>query len=510
MGRTGLALFGLACIIAISAYLRFHNLEVNPGWDGDEGYNINIAWNLSQGRFQMYALSYTFVQHPPLFFATLVPVFGVFGANILALRLLTSFCGVLTTLLLFFAAKDIAGLRVAVLSSALFAIYPVAVVFNRLGYSYNQLMLFAVLCFYLAWRFLIKKDERSGPIWAAGAGLAAGLGSITDQEGVFLVAFVVTLVALVRRKHLPVAVASALFLPLSYVGMMLATVPGDFVYDLQHNFGRVSGNGPLVESLMFAFSYERFLDYSYWLPLGIVGLFLLRDRRAKLYTIAFFFLMLLFILKIRNPNPFFRTAVPVLPFIALGIGLLIDTAIIHLFEWGDEIWRQTLGSRWLRLQSVATTSVVFALIFLPLAVQTATDVFGVQTRLRSSIDDFLADSPRDAVLVADFVNSRVRSDDVVIASSNVSWLFRARTADVLQAVVAEGKGTAFYPAVLPKNRFRYDAAPEAARFVVIDDISRIWIREMPEERAIIEMVTSSWRRVYEAGEYQVFENPSMG
>ena len=51
-------------------------LGVTPGWDGDEGYNLDIAWHLLHGRAQVFALDYAFVQHPVLGYALLAPLLG--------------------------------------------------------------------------------------------------------------------------------------------------------------------------------------------------------------------------------------------------------------------------------------------------------------------------------------------------------------------------------------------------------------------------------------------------
>ena len=59
----------LLAIVTLAAALRLPHLASNPGWDGDEGYNYNIAFNLAHGHHQMFALDFAFVQHPPLFFA---------------------------------------------------------------------------------------------------------------------------------------------------------------------------------------------------------------------------------------------------------------------------------------------------------------------------------------------------------------------------------------------------------------------------------------------------------
>src|SRR5437588_1147474 len=83
----------LLAIVALAAALRLPHLASNPGWDGDEGYNYNIAFNLAHGHHQMFALDFAFVQHPPLFFALAAGLFHLLGPGMLALRLLSvAFC----------------------------------------------------------------------------------------------------------------------------------------------------------------------------------------------------------------------------------------------------------------------------------------------------------------------------------------------------------------------------------------------------------------------------------
>src|SRR5205085_1225603 len=83
----------LLAIVALAAAVRLPHLAGNPGWDGDEGYNYNIAMNLAHGHHQMFALDFAFVQHPPLFFALAAGLFHLLGPNMLALRLLSvAFC----------------------------------------------------------------------------------------------------------------------------------------------------------------------------------------------------------------------------------------------------------------------------------------------------------------------------------------------------------------------------------------------------------------------------------
>ncbi|HDI73035.1 MAG TPA: hypothetical protein ENF58_02765, partial [Candidatus Altiarchaeales archaeon] len=66
-------------IFVIGILLRVWNLDVIPEWDWDDGVNMNIAWNLINGRLQWFSLGYVFVPHPPLFFIILGVLLKVFG-----------------------------------------------------------------------------------------------------------------------------------------------------------------------------------------------------------------------------------------------------------------------------------------------------------------------------------------------------------------------------------------------------------------------------------------------
>ena len=55
-------------IILLSIFLRFINLETVPTWDFDEGYNMRYSYDLLNGEILWFAIKYTFIPHPPLFF----------------------------------------------------------------------------------------------------------------------------------------------------------------------------------------------------------------------------------------------------------------------------------------------------------------------------------------------------------------------------------------------------------------------------------------------------------
>jgi hypothetical protein len=75
-------------------------------------------------------------------------------------------------------------------------------------------------------------------------------------------------------------------------------------------------------------------------------------------------------------------------------------------------------------------------------------------------------------------------------------------------VAITGQASAFYPAGIPRRRWVYDVHLEAARYLVVDAFTRIWISQNSPERALVRRAERTWRLIYAQGEYQVYENPA--
>ena len=132
---------------------------------------------------------------------------------------------------------------------------------------------------------------------------------------------------------------------------------------------------------------------------------------------------------------------------------------------------------------------------------------GAATRFPTAIGFSLPRSTLQAHRVADWINARTGSGDLVLAMPQIAPLLDARSAELLEAVARDGQGTAFYPAGIDPTRFAYDPRLDAARFVVIDDFTRSWIKVYPRERALVARAYRSWRVVYRRGEYMVLAPP---
>ncbi|MBI3968161.1 MAG: glycosyltransferase family 39 protein [Chloroflexi bacterium] len=502
---TILALAAVSAVVCLGAYLRFSGLATNPGWDPDEGYNFNITWNLLHGRWQMFALSYTFVQHPPLFYLLGAGAFALFGSDLYVLRGLAATCGVVSIGLIYLAGAELGGRRTGFFAAFLLAIYPAVVVHNRLAYTYNLGLTLGLATLLCAARYARTRRAR----WRYAAAIVAGLGLATDQVGIALVVFVTVVSWLVNRRATPVTFAVALAPSWAYILTMLATAPSDFLFDLGTTVNRVTHGGVAVQILQVLFHYRSFLEYDYWIPIGLIGLFLLESSRARALGVGFAAVMLAVTLQIREVNPFFRTAIPLFGPLALGLGVLVHRAIVAVFQWLAQIWDQSLPSWTWPVRSLVIMAGLGLVLGTPIGLAVALSVLGVQIGLPYKADWTLAD-PAAVREVAAYVNATVSRDELVIGSANVVWLIEAQVADLHQSVAAEGLPAAFYPSGIPARRFQYDPFVGSARYVITDPFLQRFrqAKEAQREDELLRTVETSWPVAFRSGAYVVYANPA--
>jgi hypothetical protein len=140
----------------------------------------------------------------------------------------------------------------------------------------------------------------------------------------------------------------------------------------------------------------------------------------------------------------------------------------------------------------------------------AADIIQVQTHFKTGIDDLVPRSSGEARRMAGWLNRGVRSDDMVIVMPQIAWLLHCRTAEILQSVASTGVGSSFYPSGLERARFAYDPGISQAKFLVVDEFTRIWIKQNRPARSIVAHVAATWPVAYRHGEYLIYENPKYG
>ncbi len=489
----------LALMLLFGAYVRLTHLADNPGWDADEGYNLNIAVNLAAGKAQMLAMQYAFVQHPPFFYVLGVLLIRFWTHNLIALRALSACCGVLTIIGLYGLGSALGGRKLGWAAAAFYTIWPEAVLQARWAYTYNLLALLIVLVLWAAAPLYLDRG-RVGPAAPAHtlpravllSGFCAGLALATDQEATALLPPLIYLWWGRDRRLLIGGALTLIAAPAAYLGVMLAVRRADLLFDIEHTASRLqSGPGDLIVRLAHLFSFD---------PLVVIGLFGIAAAgrgKARTTLLLLEIPLVVLILEVRDPSPYFRAAEPLLPLAALGMGALI----LAFIKFIASITARGARSR-------ARAIVACGILLIPLGgFMLIDDAASANGTFATPLKPVLPRSAAQARRLADWINQRVRSTDLVIAMPEISWLLHCRTTELLQAVAVTGRATGFYPAGLGPKRFVYDPRLDAARYLVVDSFTRQLIVEYADERALVRVAQSGWSVVYRQGEYVVYAHP---
>ncbi len=508
-----------AAILLLSIALHIIHLAQTPGWAGDEGYNLDIAWNLLHGRLRMFALTSAFVQHPPLFYLALAAAIRLFGYSIVTLRALVVCYSLLTTLFLLVLGRRMFGPGPALWGALAFTIAPLTLDNTRWGYTYSQLMLLGFLGVYACWRYLETRSYR----WVLSASALGALAVLSDYEGVFLPLLIILVAWWVRPRHIWTAAGIGLGVPLLTALGLLAASPGAFLSDLAATAARAGGGNPVTQTLSVIINFQHLLSLDAWVLLGLIGLWLIRDARLRGLIFAALALMLMALLKVRDLNPSFHSGVPLLPWLGLGAGLAIDRGITTLYAWLNNWWdalfsRAGRGARQLAMvKRFSVTLILFLALISPLGITIAADAGGVASGLHTAIDTSLANHPDDAGRAASYILAHARAGDVILCSPQVAWLLDdpedgsghetgILATEPLQSVAYTGESIAFYPANLGTSRFAFDPSAARARFAIVDNFWRALAApdQAPQVQPLLRLV-EGWPQVYQVGEYTIYE-----
>ena len=519
--RWGLIGVGVAIVLLALALHTIH-LAQTPGWDGDEGYNLDIAWNLLHGRLRIFALTSAFVQHPPLFYLVLAGAIRLFGYSMLTLRGLAVFYSLLTTSLLLLLGRRMVGPGPAIWAALAFTIAPLALANTRWGYTYSQLMLLVLLSIYCCWRYLETRSRR----WLLLASLLSALAILSDYEGAFLPLLTILVALRVCRRDALIAAGIGFGIPLLIALGLLAATPSTFLNDLAFTASRAAGGNLVIQALNVIINLQHLLSLDVWVLLGFVGLWFIRDARLRGLVFAALALMLIAILKVRDLNPYFHSGVPLLPWLALGAGLAIDRAITTLYAWLNGWWDSLFGTagntyRWLaKIRRFSIAVVLFLALISPLGITIAAASAGIATTLHTKIDYSLANSPADAQQAAQYILTHAQPGDVVLCSPQVAWMLDdpedvgghetgILAADPLQSVAYTGQAIAFYPANLGQSRFVFNPTVDHARYAIVDNLWRTLAQpDQALQLAPLLAQVERWPAVYHIGEYIIYQQES--
>jgi 4-amino-4-deoxy-L-arabinose transferase-like glycosyltransferase len=524
MKATGRTMLLLVFVLALAIWLP--NLNTIPRWDWDEGYNLNYAWNLSEGRLLWFSLKYAFVPHPPLYLLVLAGLVKLLGNSILVLRLFTVAMNFAIILLLYLIGRRVGGEGLGVLSSLLFAIYPSAVYWGRLGFSNHMLSLLVVMSLY----FLIRYRMDGGGWWVL-ACLTVGLSTVTEPQGLFVAAALLAYFAISGKN-----VLRASLLLFGFFILFLAVMPmvspyftGDILFQISR-FKLMRPQVLLILPVAAAVWWKRrpikahmlrlfdsecetifggravfslyyvpvallaahiLLSYTlikpptegklfaggdyYWL--GIIGLLFMDTAYMNLVVLLYFLPSLVAVLAFNRSD---HMLIPMYPLFALGLAFLLSVLYKHL--------RQKAG-------------LVVAVVILsyPFAFAAYND-FSTY-----AVGGVLDSEPLlDEKLVVAYALSHSRPGDFIITTTNLARYFVNAT-EVTQAVAYEGYDIDYYRGYKP-GRFVFNISFRNARYAVTPEGMPGWFNAYAPGPAE-EM--GNWTIVNRSGTYAVYLNPKV-
>ena len=496
--RQRFQLLAIVAIILLALYLRWENVGADPDWYTDEGTHLEIArhWLNGEQRYLAIGQSTLLFAKLPLFEWVLAGFIAVFGKSMTTLRMLTGGLGVVTVWLLYQISKDWrlmvgdSDLTIHPLISTLFppfllAVYPNAVLYSRFGFSYGLVAVWGLLVFWGLGQYVHGRGGR----WLLLASVGMGLGLLTDFWMVCLMpAFFLTVLLKNGARIGKDVVWSMLVLVMPFglftMGMLL-TASDSFWFDMDYTLFRLGGRSLgeqfnlIVENITVLFAQDR------WFLLGFAGLWCIPDRKWRVLTLAFFALPLLVLGRtVALYGLSYYYLIPVLPFVAMGVGQLIVTLIHYvLFIFKS---KRVAG--------------VLAVLFIWLAVF----VFG-ESRQMDGVTPFLLDA-ENAGKTATFLNSQLQPDDVVVANPTLAWMIEGNVADFQMMVAKNGVATPHMPANIPPDRWLFDPSLENVDYVVVDNLWDNWTRVHVGEMPAFLTELQTWELLFQAGNIRVYKN----
>jgi hypothetical protein len=492
MNRRLLEATAITAVLALALTLRTINLIENPGWFTDEATHVEIARNLLAGEVRYLAVqgSWLLFARLPLFELVLAALMRMGLDGMLAVRAIAAACGVATVLLAWAGTRTHTRTpALALMVAFMLATYPQAVLYARMGFSYNLLaLLMAAL-----WTMLPYAGLRA----ALAAGVCWGLGCTTD-----LAAFAFAPACAIALRHKTPAYRAAFgvawVVPVALMTLGYAVAFGDAAWhDLRYTLSRLSGGGPAGQLWLLAHNCSVLLSQDSWWVMALAGWAIWPStggaaRHSRAAGVA---LLMVPVLLLGRTTPLYELSthytIPLLPFVAIGAGGFLHAVLRWLAIHMRGAWRMA-----------AHVGMAFVLV-------AATGFLIERARgpFHTVIDPYLV-SAADARAAAAWLNANAATDDLVIATVSVGWMVRARVADAQMAQAYGRVRTPHMPPDLAPNRWAFDPRLQQARYVVVDSWARGWVlfQNVPGWSHDLELV-NGWPLVHRTQGMKIYENP---
>ncbi|MDD5111990.1 MAG: glycosyltransferase family 39 protein [Candidatus Altiarchaeota archaeon] len=521
-------MLALIAIVLLSIVFRFYKLGTVPVWDFDEGYNMRYAYDLLQGQILWFAIKYTFIPHPPLFFMAYAPIIHYFGAGVYNLRALTAFYGVLTTIVIYITGRRMFNPPIGLIGAFIYAATPEVVFWNRIGFANNQFILLSALSLY----FIHTYSKTGKEIHLIAGSLSIGLSVITEYTGLFNLA---AAAVYLHRYHPGKAarMAAVSLLPTAILfAFMLCHSPGYFLFDAAYQLHRFFSPLKITAGLIALIAAYKLKDIanSFYSPIArsinedimifvvvisLTSFYATEDAfwhaTTFLFTMSFFGLCVrpLFLMDEGRERALLMLflAGSVLSMLALDRAdhmtmVIYPHASIALASLLYSTYGKTKteGSFIIRkLKLKPSNNALLAACFYPLAVSACL------TTYLFIIGGIPGQQVEQVRQITDYINGQTNDGDLVLT---YSWMFplitNARVGLITQSIAYDGIPIAYYSGDFPKDRFSFNTSYARAKFIVGANGTSEWITNQTGERRIADYI-EGYNKTYVAG-FLVYRN----
>jgi hypothetical protein len=267
--------------------------------------------------------------------------------------------------------------------------------------------------------------------------------------------------------------------------------------------------------------YSETIRSQPFIVLGILGIFILRDK--KLRIILLLLLSCIFIILLPSRALLGQYLLPVWPLIMIGLGSFLERSIAYVYDYirsslitlvpipGKTVSESFMNS----IGSIVSSLILFIIFFLPISwmIVLSLGSFVVEPGNPSLA---LVDNPwkegflsaADAEAVAKKISPNLNPGDFVIAPGVISWMIQSNATDARTVVIYENGGKTLGMDNFTQDRFIVNSSVSNAKYAVVDDTGRVWMVNMAPEIATMLNEVTKWPLVMERGSLQLFCNPT--
>lgn len=465
-------------------YIPF--LRTIPSWYGDETMTFKVSYDFINGESSYYALWNTFwsARYPyQKLYAWICGIFGVLGnGDIVSGRFFNALLGLLNGVFICFLGRRPLGRVPALFSAIIFLTYYQSVIHYRMCYPHNAAGLgIVVMTILLLYPSSLKTD------FAAGIGLSIAAGS----HPIFIYAAIGLFICRINKPkswiplYLPSAIIVLISIITSYFKFGNIWMCEDLEYLGSWYLSMGQSNGGEFQGFS---NLSKFVQQDYFHIIAIIGaIFCLNKKYFPISVVSLVCLVLL--TKNRaNLTVFYYQAVIILPTLCLCWGRLYQIAEKYKFSF--------------KVPPIAILMWIVPVVFFA---QNATKLFSY--KLYPKDHYWATQSCEEVEAVARWINDRTTQNDTIMANENLAWLLNGHGIPILQMVTWYGLPT--YGATVPRERFRFNASLENAKFAVLGDIDKRWAVFAEPGAAVIikKLQDQQWLVVWEGPNYTILANP---